>query len=266
MTSKLRETRRSTRTPAIWRGRLANEIERVPIAQAVRGRVTIPWRAVSGLMVLSLLVVTALFFISDAFYINSIAVGGLRYMTSSEIFSLTNVTSMHVFWVDPAQVRTDIMRSATIADAEVNIGWPPNMVQIIVAEREPALVWEQAGTAVWIDLQGRVMRQREDRPDLLKIATVVDDSVGASVEQDIVIGAVQLQTLLPNTAVLRYDPAKGLGYNDPRGWEAWFGVGDDMAEKTLIYNAIVRSFSERGIEPVEINVSNPDAPVYSKRR
>jgi hypothetical protein len=139
------------------------------------------------------------------------------------------------------------------------------MVQIVITEREPALVWEQSGTATWIDLQGRVMRQREDRPDLMRVS--VDDSVagavGASVEQEIVSGAVQLQSLLPGISVLRYHPDKGLGYNDQRGWQAWLGTGTNMPEKVLIYNAIVNSLLARGVLPTEISVADPDAPYFS---
>lgn len=102
---------------------MSPEVERAPVQHGVRGRFSIPWRLLSGLIVLSLLMVLALFFTSDAFYVRSIAVGGLRYMTSNEIFSLTNVTNMHVFWVDPDQVRADIMRSSTVADADVRVGW-----------------------------------------------------------------------------------------------------------------------------------------------
>lgn len=265
MTSKLRESRRSARTPAIWRGRMPPDAERARVQHGVRGRFSVPWRLVSGLIVLSLLMVLALFFTSDAFYVHSIAVGGLRYMTSTEIFSLTNVTNMHVFWIDPDQVRADILRSSTVADADVRIGWPPNMVQIVITEREPALVWEQGGTATWIDLQGRVMRQRENRPDLLRVSVdnTVTGPVGASVEQEIVSGAVQLQTLVPGVGVLRYHPEKGLGYNDHRGWEAWLGTGTNMPEKVRIYNAMVSSLQVRGIVPSEVSVANPDAPYYS---
>jgi hypothetical protein len=109
------------------------------------------------------------------------------------------------------------------------------------------------------------MRQREDRPDLMRVS--VDDSVagavGASVEPDIVSGAVQLQSLVPGIRVLRYHPDKGLGYNDQRGWQAWLGTGTDMPEKVLIYNAIVSSLQVRGIVPSEISVADPDAPYYS---
>jgi cell division septal protein FtsQ len=265
MSSKLRETRRSARTPAIWRGRLSPETEHAPVQHGVRGRFAIPWRLVSGLLVASLLMVLALFFTSDAFYVRSIAVGGLRYMTSNEIFSLTNVTGMHIFWVDPDEVRTGILRSPTVADAEVRVAWPPNMVQIIITEREPALVWEQAGTASWIDLQGRVMKQREDRDGLLRVSVdpSVNGPVGASIDPAVVTGAVQLQTLLPGVRVLRYHPDKGLGYNDQRGWEAWMGTGGDMAEKIHIYEAIVANLQARSLVPSEINVANPDAPFYS---
>ncbi len=231
--------------------------------QAVRGRFTIPWRLISGLMVLSLLALLALFFTSDAFYVHSIAVGGLRTMSSDEIFTLTNITGMQIFWVDPEQVRQDILRSPTVADADVRIGWPPNMVQILITEREPALVWQQAGTAVWIDLQGRVMRQREDRAGLLAVTAEDAAPVGGTIDQGVVTGAVQLQTLLPNLTGLRYQTDSGLGYNDPRGWEAWFGAGDNMAEKVLVYNAMVSDLQARGINPQEINVENPDAPYYS---
>ena len=263
MTSKTRENRRTARTPAIWRGRLSTEVEHAPVQHGVRGRFSISWRIVSGLIVLSLLVVLGLFFTSDAFYVHSIAVGGLRYMTSNEIFTLTNITSLHIFWVDPDQVRADVLRSPTVADAEVRIGWPPNMVQIIITEREPALVWEQAGQATWIDLQGRVMRQREDRPDLLRVSadSSMTGPVGATLDPDIVTGAVQLQALLSGVNVLRYHPDKGLGYNDQRGWEAWFGTGSDMSEKVLIYNAMVNDFQDRGYFLREFDVGNPDAPV-----
>jgi cell division septal protein FtsQ len=224
-----------------------------------------PWRILSGLIVVSLLAVLALFFTSDAFYVRSIAVGGLHYMTSNEIFTLTNVTGIHIFWVDPEQVRQDVLRSPTIAETQVRIGWPPNMVQIIVTEREPALVWEQNGTATWIDLQGRVMRQREDRNDLLRISVdnLMTGPVGSTIDPDVVTGAVQLQSLLSGIRLLRYHPDKGLGYNDQRGWQAWMGTGSNMPEKVAIYNAVVLNLQSRGVVPTEINVANPDSPFYS---
>src|SRR5262245_46399230 len=227
--ARRRAERSTSRLPGIWRGPgtpvTTEEEQRPPVQHGVRGRVFVSWRIFSGLIAMGMLIVLFLFFEADVFYVHSVAVGGLHYMTKEEVFALTGIANMHIFWVDPAAVRTSLLRSPTIADATVHVGWPPNMVQIVIQEREPALVWVQGGVAVWIDLQGRVMRQREDRPDLLRITAQdnLDGPLGPNVQLDtsIVSGALQLHTLLPTIPMLRYDPEKGLGYNDQRGWDAW---------------------------------------------
>lgn len=266
MTSRLRDRRRKeARTPGIWRGSLAAESgERPVIEHGTRGRVFVSWRAFSGLIILVLVIVLLLFFSSDAFYVHTISVGGLRYLTKEEIFTFANIANMHIFWVDPEQVRRDVMREPTVADATVYIGWPPDMVQIIIEEREPALIWVQAGVSVWVDLHGRVMRLREDRSDLPQILVddLVEGAIGGNVlvPTDVVNGAIQLSELLPQVDVFRYNPHSGLGYQHPSGWQVWFGVGSDMAEKMLIYQGIEQNLLSRGIVPYKISIENPDAP------
>lgn len=270
MTSRLRERRRSSsREPGILRGPGVPSTGSggfTPVEHGARRRGVVGWRAISAMIVLALSAVLFMFFSVPIFYVHSIAVGGLKYLTKEEIFALTDVANMHVFWIDPETVRQNVLRSPTIADARVTIGWPPNMVQLVVQEREPALVWEQSGVATWVDVQGRVMFQHEDRPDLVRIASVINDGpMGQNVQLnlDIVTGALQLKQLRPNIEVLRYDPVKGLGYTDGRGWMVWFGIGTHMPEKLLIYEAIVNNLLSRNIVPAEISVVNPDAPVYS---
>jgi len=267
MTSRLRERRRnSVRTPGILRtpGIALDVVERPVQHSARRGMAS--WRIFSALIVLSLLGVLALFFATPFFYIHSIAVGGLRYVTKEEVFALTGVADMHIFWVDPNTVRDSILRSPTVADATVTVGWPPNMVQVIIQEREPAVVWQQSGVLVWVDVQGRVMQQRENRADLVRIDS--DDSDGpigpnVLVPLDVVAGALQLKNLRSNIETLRYDREKGLGYQDGRGWEAWFGTGTDMPEKLTIYETLVDNILSRGQQPLEVNVVDPDAPYYA---
>lgn len=226
----------------------------------------VSWRVFSGMIVVSLLAVLFLLFGADSFYVHSIAVGGTRYMTKEDVFALAGIANMHLFWLDPAEIRTNILRSPTLADAQVYISWPPNMVQVVVQEREPALVWEQEGVATWIDLQGRVMRQWEDRPDLLRISveTPTDGPLSpeTAIDTAIVNGALQLHELMPDRPAFRYHPEKGLGYTDTPGWNVWFGVGTDMPEKILIYNAIVGNLQARGLQPSEVDVIDPDAPYY----
>jgi cell division septal protein FtsQ len=267
MTSRLRERRRvGTRTPGILRTpATAPEVTERPIGHSARRNMG-NWRLFSAMIVLSLSGLLALFFVAPFFYIHSIAVGGLRYMTKEEVFALTGIANMHIFWVDPVDVRAAILRSPTIADASVTVGWPPNMVQVIVQEREPAVVWEQAGVQTWVDVQGRVMLLREERPDLVRILSDENsEPVGQNVQipLDVITGALQLKSLRSNIDVLQYNREKGLGYRDGRGWQAWFGTGTNMPEKIMIYESIVNNIQARGITPGEVNVVNPDAPYYS---
>ncbi|NDJ63334.1 MAG: FtsQ-type POTRA domain-containing protein [Chloroflexi bacterium] len=273
MTSQSRESRRENRlfgrAPAIWRGpqAAASAAPAAPRPQVKqRGTIFVSWRVLSGALIVILLAVLSGFFISDAFYVHQVAVGGLTYMSSEEIFALTAVADLHIFWVDPAEVRENLLRSPSIANAVVQTGWPPHLVRIQVEEREPALIWEQSGSAYWIDIQGRVMRLRADRDDLMRITTdpVVEGEPGAAIDVNVVTGALQLHTLLPDVSLLRYHPDDGLGYSDPRGWQVWLGTGTNMPEKIRIYAAIADDLVARDILPISINVANPDAPYYTR--
>ncbi len=257
------------RDPAIWRsGAIAQETEFSPaVPQVGQKRRGISGRILSGLVSVSLIAVLALLFNSDAFYVHNIQVDGLDYMSDQEIFRLADIANTHIFWVDPQIVRENIMRSQTISSTTVNVAWGSPMVRIVVQERQPAVIWEQSGISVWVDLQGRIMLQRENRSDLIRItADVLMDGVPSTadtIDTAIVNGALQLSQLLPDRGALRYHPTRGLGYTDVGGWDVWLGTGTNMPEKILIYQALVANLQARGIVPGMINVSNPDAVVYS---
>jgi hypothetical protein len=270
MASRFRDSRRrDSRAPGVWRGPLATA-DRSPVQHSAKGRELPGARLVSGLIVLGLSAVLFLLFSTDIFYVHSIAVGGLEGLTKEEVFALTDIANMHIFWVDPEAVRAAVLRSPTVASVRVEVGWPPQMVTLFIEERQPALVWEQAGVATWIDLQGRVMKLREDRPDLLRVRalSIAEAPLAPNVQLDsgVVTGALQLRTLLPGLTGLQYHPDKGLGFTDGRGWEAWFGIGTDMPEKLIIYEALVNNLGARGIQALEINVSNLHAPFYAVLR
>lgn len=256
---------RGTQYTGVLRGNRSTQT--TPTVQHSEARHNFNWRIVSGLIVLCLSGVLTLFFTSDLFYVRSIAVGGLRYMTKEEVFSYTQIANWHIFWVESDTVRERLLNFPTVADAQVRISWPPNMVNIVIEEREPALVWEQNGVAMWIDVQGRMMAQREDRPELVRVSAeqAIDESAfvdDTHMDIDIVYGTLQLQELRPDVLVWRYHPTKGLGFRNERGWDVWFGIGTNMPEKLLIYEAISENILARGIQPGEVNIVDPDAPFY----
>ena len=228
----------------------------------------VSWRLASLTIVICLGIMLALFFSADAFYVRSVAVGGIRYLTKEEVFAFADIANLHVFWVSPTRVRENLLRSPSIADARVTIDWPPNMVNIVVVEREPALIWEQGGAVVWVDLQGRVMAQREERSDLMRIRADITVDRGplgneSRLEPQFVVGALQLQEALPSAGGLRYDAVRGLGVRTEAGVDVWFGDGLYIPEKLRIYQSITQNLQQRGIQPVEINIVDPDHPFYT---
>ena len=254
----------------------------LPPAAVPRGmpfQVYVSWRWFSAFIVLALLSVLYLFFTRDFFYIHEIYVGGTKYLTPGKIFERSGLANEHIFWVDPAAVEAKLEEDTSIANASVAVGWPPNMVQITITEREPALIWEQGGLRVWLDVRGRVMALRRDDPALVRVVVEKPSRVthigdcplqgmdevlgpGSCIDTDIVAGALQFKALYPNVDEMVYDPAKGLGYHDGRGWVLWFGNGTDIVTKMDVYQQIVNMILADRKHPIEVNVADPDAPYY----
>jgi len=271
-----RRRRRRTRKPGRNEGR---QPLAVPIGLPFRIYVSTRW--FSGLIVAALTLLLILFLTRDVFYIGVIYVGGTTYLSSADIFQRSGVARMHLFWVDPAEVEARLEQDPTIANATVELGWPPNMVQITITERQPALIWEQSGQRVWVDVQGHVMQLRQDLPGLVRVVVEkasktltrgpcplqgMDEVLGPGncIDPSTVAGALQFRALFPSVQELVYDPAKGLGFHDGNGWVLWFGDGTDMSAKMLVYNQIIQDvFVKQGRRFVEVNVADPDAPFYS---
>ncbi len=273
--SRQRQQRRkgtTLRTPAVWRGGPSTPAteERAAVEHGVRQAIGVSWRAFSGLISLGLLIVLALFFLSDVFYIRSIVVAGTNYLDKAEVFRVADIAEMHLFWINPGEVQERLEALDVVADARVEVSWPPNMIKIYIEERQPAIMWIQSGVAALVDLQGRVLAYPPDdtvRPDLLRIIT--DGSLSGPPGLDAVIpagainGALQLQAILAGVPYLRYNADKGLGFREePGGWDVWLGTGTDMPNKLLVYETIRDNLASRGITPVFINVANPEGAYY----
>lgn len=261
-----RDRRRPERTPAVVVSpELAAEHDLPAVRHGLRDT-PINWRIFSLLIVVCLSVVLFLFFSADVFYVRAIYVSGTRHLEESEIFRLAEIAETHVFWIDPTQVRERILQFPAVADAQISLHWPPNMVRIAITEREPSLVWTQSGISAWVDIHGNVlMAPPENRPDLLTITTVGIDSpirISDKIPQDVVDGARQLRELVPNTPNLVYDTIKGLGFTNADGANVWFGSGRNMPMKILIYKSLMNDLNTKGVKPVEINLVNPHAPYY----
>ncbi len=234
-----------------------------------RSRVVSRWRVSSAVIFVLFSAILLLIFTSDVFYVRSIQVRGNTHISREEVFAFSDIADYHMFWLDPEQIRQRVSRSSSIADIAIELGWPPNLVTIIVQERQPAIVWSDGGKETWIDLQGRVMRARAEMPNLLHVNLISDryDGPKPSAEEfsgDMVLGALRLREILPEGEHLSFHPAHGLGWTNELGWQVWMGSDSAsvMGEKVNLYNLLVENITGRAIPIAELNIANPEAPFY----
>ena len=225
------------------------------------------WRVISAFALVIFGLLLTLIFTNDLFYVQSIEVRGNVFLTREEIFAFSGMADYHIFWLDPTLIRANLLRSPSVADASVELGWPPNIITIQVEERQPALIWSAASNEVWIDLQGRVMPVGADMPELLRVTVAAGASDGQvmdvkELEKETVLGALQMQEFLPGGTHLDYHPVYGLGWTNSKGWQIWVGDGAGMSEKIRIYAFLLDNLTSRGIDIEELNIANPDAPFY----
>lgn len=234
----------------------------------IRGVVYVSWRWLSAAITIFLLVILYVMLATDIFIVDTIAVGQQRYLSPEQVFEAAGIANTHLFWIDPQEVEAELESNPSISDAQVQVGWPPNMVSIVIQERDPILIWEQAGFRVWVDINGIVMFQREEREDLLRIVHRGEDleplGVDSVIDREIVAGALQLQQEFPTIRVLLYDPIKGLGFRAEGNWLAWFGEGTNMEQRRLVYDQIIREYGGI-IQFREIDVSDPDYAIIEDR-
>lgn len=243
--------------------------KRAATARRERRREFSRWRFISVALIVLFALTLLAFFTSDVFYVRAIQVRGNNFITREEVFTYSELANYHMFWIDPDEIREKVMRSASVADVGVEVGWPPNLVTLLIQERQPAIVWSNAGDETWIDIQGRVMLARAEMPNLLHVNLVRDGNdlplpSADDFSGDMVLGALRLRDALPEGDHLDFHPIHGLGWTNEQGWQVWMGTDSAavMDEKIKIYDVLVEDLNSRAIDVAELNIANPDAPFY----
>ena len=220
---------------------------------------------------------TALYFItSDALFVTTGAnVIGNNRVSADEISSVLGVMGKPSILLNPAQIEYNILATfPDISAAQVDINLPAEVV-VTVSERQPVAAWQQAGQTVWVDAQGYAFPPRGLVEGLVTVSASGAPSAPDGANSTQIIGArpfltpamaAALITLSPNVpkgSTLIYDPRYGLGWTDPRGWQAYFGhTNGDMTTKLGVYQSMLNYLAQKGIKPTLISVEYPDTPFY----
>ena len=232
----------------------------------------------------------------DRFYLNYIPVEGSSTIDINHLVDESGLAGRHIFAADPQEAADRIHEVGGVITATVTLYWP-NDVMIRISEKPPLATWQEGDLSYWIDESGQLSKARAATVGLLNIISEIpvaetlpaevvldeeaaDDEEAAAgdeaeetaeegpgsraafVPREVLAGALQLRELRPNIDRLYYRPAEGLGYEDGRGWTAYFGTGRDMHQKLVVYETIVADLLARGAQPAYISVANQYKPYY----
>jgi cell division septal protein FtsQ len=201
-------------------------------------------------------------------------VTGNQMLSAEEINSVLNVTGEPAFLLMPSKLETHLRQQfPEITSAEVDVTLP-NIISVRVTERKPVIRWEQGGSFTWISEDGVAFRPRGDMPSLISVIAMSAPPIEGNVSPDSLtpapfISAEMVQAIkglgshVPPGVTILYDATFGFGWNDPRGWRVYFGTkASDVELKMRVYESMVNSLAQRGIQPALINVTYPSAPYY----
>jgi hypothetical protein len=256
----------------------------VPFGLGINTRVRLPslaldlgMRWVSGII---LIVSAAMLFVmwsTEPFIIKSAKLVGNERLGASEINAVLGVIGKSAVLASPAQIKYNLQAAfPELKDVKVSVAFPGS-VTVRVVERKPLIAWQQDNKVSWIDADGIAFPPRGAVDGLVPVLALGDPPAFESDQNYTTLNIMTKPLLTPQTVqalqsmvsympegtTLIYEPDYGLGWNDSRGWKAYFGnTSGDMSVKVTMYQAIVDNLTQRGISPTMVSVEYPSAPFY----
>ncbi len=252
------------------------------------------WRAISLLMVLMAIASLFLIWKAPVFQLNSVEAEGIKRLTVSDLNTVVGTVGSSIFTIDPKSIQASLTQAfPELSKISVKVGLPASM-KVVVTERVPVIAWLQDGSEVWVDAEGVSFPPRgEPENPLVKVeghgtppgvtsesqmnvvqsvAAVISGSMVSPLpkvrlDPQLVSSILALGAKMPADTVLVYDSEHGLGWNDPKGWEVYFGAEDqDLEMKLNVYQTLVDRLDSEGIQPQLISVEYVHAPYYRMER
>ena len=251
------------------------------------------WRAASFFMVVLMIASLVLIWKSPTFKISSIKTEGLQRLTLTDLNAVMRISGKSIFTIDPKTVDEALEQAfPELSKISIKINLPAS-VKVTVNERQPVIAWIQDNKETWVDVDGVSFPARGTISDTLVkvegygtppglIQTVPTGGVqNASIDlsayepvtttirlsTDLVTAILELGAQMPPDTLLVYDSEHGLGWNDPKGWDVFFGAEDqDMQMKLAVYQSLVERLESEGIQPALISVEYVHAPYYRMQR
>jgi hypothetical protein len=251
--------------------------------------VSVGWRVLSGVMVAGLLFALYFLWTAPMFTVETITLNGLGRVDQVELLAKANILNKPVFLIDPQELQSNLQGSVkALEEMTVLVNYPAEVIFEAV-ERQPVIVWEQAGvTSWWVDntgarfaplgtseglvyIEAKAPPPPIPTPEVAEDGTEEGDSDQPANEQlllpEMVSAILFLADYMPAETQLMYHEEFGIGWEDPEmGWQVFFGKKlDQMQVRISLYQAIVSDLDGRNRHPVLISIEQVKAPYYRMR-
>jgi len=202
------------------------------------------------------------FFTSYTFYVYQAEVRGSQFIDPQEIYHVSGVHELSIFWINPEKVEHAILSGLqSIKEAMVTCRLP-NRVTIDVVERQVKVVWEWRGNHYGVDEHGAMLPLEGVWEGMLHIQDLspLPPEVRGRIDPEVIRSALELAKLLSEAVVLQYSDDRGLSFHQD-GHLIYLGSGD-VAEKLKIVNALRQDLASDGIQPQYVDVRILESPCY----
>lgn len=233
--------------------------------------VHIGWRAFSGILVGLMLLLLYFTAMSPGFLISRVELRDNARLSAQDVNAVLNIAGSSIFGVRPDAIEAMLAdQFPELASLDVHVGFPSRVV-VDVVERRPVIAWQQADITVWLDEYGIAFVPEGDPVGLVTVQALeappaLEGELFARhqlIRREMVMAIGRLSLSAPEEATLIYDAQLGFGWNDPGGWQAFFGQdGTDMEQRIAVYQALVAELQNRRIVPTLISVAQLHAPYY----
>lgn len=225
-------------------------------------------RVIAGIMLLVVAAVAAWFGLDSRFYVSSVTVTGATRTPQIDIARNSGLGGTHIVWVNAAETEAQILRTTpSLKSAKVSCQLPAKCT-LKVEERMPVVAWQFGQAVTWIDADAMTFKPLETKEDLKLVTIEAIEGpalmAGRPADPKVIAAALSVARLLSDVKRYRYSGARGLEFDDARGFPVYLGLADDMSDRVMIWKALRDNLIAREVQPKFVDIRYPLAPYYGE--
>jgi len=207
--------------------------------------------------------VLAELFLSTRFFVYRVESAGNIYVPVKEIFRLSGVDEMSIFYLKPADIQRGVEDIPNIRAARVRTRLPARVL-IDVEEYQPIATWQTGRAEFWASEEGKLLPVLAIVPEFIRLVDTEAKPVeiGASLPQELTKMLPHLQRLQPEVWLLQFSRGKGISFVDESGARIYLGLSEELEEKLASLALLGAHFQREGVEVDYIDLSVPGRIYY----